>query len=283
MVRFGGAGEELRIGVSEMKTKNKVITMKKVLVASLATMLVVGAAAQASAYFEQGNLVLVGYNENTNEVGIDLGAIGGGLDLSAQNVVIGSSFSLADVGVSSWDMVSVGAFADNSNLTTYNMDNFVANSSASWTGYSSTPTTRLTFSNNSQTVSGYYASLASAGMVIADPANAKSYDVKHNLGSNNPGSYSGINDENGTGEVNLGALATGGYVDLYLYRFGGGVQYNFDLVPGTTANYTAVLRLQDIDGNGTVETKLNPVPLPGAVWLFGSGLFGLFGLRRKNA
>ena len=31
----------------------------------------------------------------------------------------------------------------------------------------------------------------------------------------------------------------------------------------------------------TVGANVNPVPIPGAVWLLGSGLIGLIGLRRK--
>jgi hypothetical protein len=35
-------------------------------------------------------------------------------------------------------------------------------------------------------------------------------------------------------------------------------------------------------GSGPVVTPPNAVPLPAAVWLFGSGLMGFIGLRRKN-
>jgi hypothetical protein len=30
------------------------------------------------------------------------------------------------------------------------------------------------------------------------------------------------------------------------------------------------------------RTELSPVPIPGAVWLFGSGLVGLIGFRKKR-
>jgi hypothetical protein len=37
-----------------------------------------------------------------------------------------------------------------------------------------------------------------------------------------------------------------------------------------------------IVGNGTVTPPTNPVPLPAAVWLFGSGLMGLVGVSRRR-
>ena len=51
-----------------------------------------------------------------------------------------------------------------------------------------------------------------------------------------------------------------------------------------------VLAWDDQDGGGDRDfndlivevSKVNPVPIPGAVWLLGSGLIGLVGLRRKN-
>jgi predicted extracellular nuclease len=40
----------------------------------------------------------------------------------------------------------------------------------------------------------------------------------------------------------------------------------------------------NISGTGDCSVSVNPVPLPAAVWLFGSGLLGLIGIcRRKNS
>ena len=33
--------------------------------------------------------------------------------------------------------------------------------------------------------------------------------------------------------------------------------------------------------SGSITVTSNPVPIPGAIWLFGSGIMGLAGLRRK--
>lgn len=54
-----------------------------------------------------------------------------------------------------------------------------------------------------------------------------------------------------------------------------------------TSNYY-VVGFGDGAGDGdfddlVVAVKANPVPIPGAVWLLGSGLLGLVGIRRKKA
>jgi hypothetical protein len=57
-------------------------------------------------------------------------------------------------------------------------------------------------------------------------------------------------------------------------------------LPLSGNNYTLIINFDDADPAGaawyTVELNTSAVPLPGAVWLLGSGLLGLVGLRRKN-
>ena len=54
--------------------------------------------------------------------------------------------------------------------------------------------------------------------------------------------------------------------------------------PSLGNDYTLVVRFNDEDQSGaawyTIELNTSAVPLPGAVWLLGSGLLGLVGLRR---
>jgi hypothetical protein len=47
----------------------------------------------------------------------------------------------------------------------------------------------------------------------------------------------------------------------------------------STDNYLEGARLEG-EVSGTLKTSV--VPVPGAVWLFGSGLISLIGLRRKR-
>jgi hypothetical protein len=49
-----------------------------------------------------------------------------------------------------------------------------------------------------------------------------------------------------------------------------GIRMEFDLTPGDSVSFTSRFEVQ-------------PVPVPAAVWLFGSGLLGLMGIARKKA
>jgi hypothetical protein len=99
------------------------------------------------------------------------------------------------------------------------------------------------------------------------------------------GSYAGINTVSASfGEAVLSDYAN--CVDLYLW----GVRHDTmattvltdDL--NSSLGLVATLRFNKTTG----ETILNPtdtcpVPVPAAAWLLGSGLLGMFGLRRRNA
>ena len=65
-----------------------------------------------------------------------------------------------------------------------------------------------------------------------------------------------------------------GVDDIIFLDWGSGPDWAIDIVHGgTTIDDTIVF--------GPLAT-VNNVPIPGAVWLLGSGLIGLIGLRRKN-
>ena len=54
-----------------------------------------------------------------------------------------------------------------------------------------------------------------------------------------------------------------------------GVNFGLNYNVGATSDY------YDFSPTKQFQVDVDPVPIPGAVWLLGSGLFGLLGLRRK--
>lgn len=71
-------------------------------------------------------------------------------------------------------------------------------------------------------------------------------------------------------DVSLADLATIGYVDQTLYFFDNS---------NSAISGAAVATLRTMENGSTVA---NPVPVPPALYLLGSGLIGLLGLRRKK-
>ncbi len=87
------------------------------------------------------------------------------------------------------------------------------------------------------------------------------------------GGYLNINGHAGL-EANLSALNTvGGYVDQYLYYYGSN--------PDLGGQGTAVAKIRTNADGSTTLSSLAPTPIPAAIYLFGSGLVGLVGMRRK--
>ena len=86
---------------------------------------------------------------------------------------------------------------------------------------------------------------------------------------------------NFTGEANLSNIVYGGSNPdlLALFNGGSGVQtltYQFGASKSLTDLFT--------DGESTsFSGNITPVPVPAAVWLFGSGLLGLVGIARRKA
>jgi len=110
------------------------------------------------------------------------------------------------------------------------------------------------------------------------------------------GTFAGLNLSATAGKIALfNTTATGAstvatsanLIDLVGY----GTTANFSLYPKMTANpstTTAAIRTTDAQGNviftvGTPDLPATPTPIPAAAWLFGSGLLGLAGVKRKRS
>ncbi len=103
----------------------------------------------------------------------------------------------------------------------------------------------------------------------------------------------------GEGEyLGLEALATGGTYEMDIYLDGDdnyGDGQNWDGIwdhPLEKLNYVLRIGVDQTDlnldgdffdpGESMAYAETAPVPIPGAVWLFGSGILALMGIRRKN-
>ncbi|MBN1625272.1 MAG: PEP-CTERM sorting domain-containing protein [Deltaproteobacteria bacterium] len=252
--------------------------MKRLLSLIIAVGLMFGVAGNALAAFDRNDLVQVVYNENDNEVAINLGDISE-IDFNASNQIISDpgSVSLTQFDtIDTWEDLSLAFFAgDNSTYQIWfatTKDTISGISSAGYTPFQSAATSLYSYFNTDGIDDGLFIGASAT-------AGTNSYDERMNSNSTAPGYYSGFNNtDTSFGEADLAALVTDGFVDMYLYHYNG-----ITLVNGANGSqYTAVLRYF-ADGSTVLNPITSPVPVPASVLLFGSGLLGLFGIRRKRA
>lgn len=255
-----------------MRMKTRLLSIA---LAAFLTFAVVG---QAKAYFEDGQVTMFAYYELGNEVGYDLGELAS-MDFSGSPVELappGTFDFLTETGAPSLDLVKVGIYVGSdvsyrAGFVTTLADTepliSMANVSNFWTGIDG--------------IRGFYGDGAS----ITDPKVSGIYGVLGSYGQamGAPGSYGAFHD----GDIAIGELSLAdedSLSDLYLYHFvypGSGSDLVLD--PGAPTLHKAVI---DIGLDGSVilnNAAVNPVPIPGAALLFGSGLLGLVGIRRRKS
>lgn len=232
--------------------------MKKIVAIVLGLAMAFGVAASASAQITDGHLNLVLYND-TNEVIYDLGWGAPGNPDGVDDV---GSLAAGAVLIDNLDL------ADFTGFSIYGL----------WGGIFAQQgiTTVTTDGNlNRSLVNNFWG-------VMSDVARDNDYGVVHSILDENafmnrgggPG-YGGMNDVvvEGEGALEGAAWDTDGYEDMYVWNY---------WAPTDTVSEYATIRLLD-NGDGTADVVIaNPVPVPAAVWLLGSGLLGIVGLRRKN-
>lgn len=243
----------------------------------IAAVMLFSVTGQAMAAFNEGDLIRVVYSGTGTgtEYATDLGAFSATSPLTSNATLNTDAFSLSNLGT--------GATFANTNVayfimsSTANGNNGAAyasgpagagniNTYAFWGSYQPAASNTLDGFNTFGTVVGHNSTLSQS--------NSASYWNQMNGGGTMIGTM-GNYLASGDAEKNLGALATSSYVDQILYYYGS------DPDSGNKGTNIGFIRTF-ADGHTELLTA-QATPIPAAIYLFGSGLMGLVGLRRKTA
>ena len=279
--------------------------MKRILALIAVAALVLSVATPASA-FVNGELVQYIYEGTTdagNEYSTSMGMVQAG-DLTASRTITANqpAADLGDFLAADWSDMYAGfttqySTQNNWGSLPFQTDRFT------YLFYATTDATATYNTAAQATFSQNAAGLVATGVESGQAkTTAVSYWNNIELGGSAIGVYAGFNpDSNGT--VSLAALdgGIGSSVTMYLYEYlsasyfsgspdGSGVQQGLIDLDGefitSGPQYIATLTIgleDDGTGNAQLYTQINPVPVPAALWLLGSGLLGLIGIRRRNA
>lgn len=236
---------------------------KKFLVIAAVFMLMFSFAGQAMAAFATGDLIRVVYVTGGvgNEVATDLGA--------ATTWTPGTITSTTSFTADKFSLSSFTGYGYSDLKVVYFLDTTAGGNY--WTsgdpgGQTTTSGKKTTLATATASVLSYYAGLGGS-QVTGLSSNLSSYWKKLDQSGTQTGKFMGFLTT--SGEVSLAALATVGYVDQWLYYYSS---------PNSAASGNAVAKLRTFaDGH----TEVSAVPVPAAIWLLGSGLIGLVGIRRR--
>jgi len=262
--------------------------MKKLAYLMAALMIMVAAAGSAQAGFTNNDLVLTVYNAAGNEVGIDLGinlltynfataindkVIDHTTDATWTLADIGAGFTLGDVNAAVYGRTdAVGGMVNFYMAMTKDFNPAGTTNAGSWATVTS---------NTNKITNTYGVNDPDGKKVVSATANDTYFKLMDNAQATTAGNFANFNTNN----MAFGEAAMEDddpYFDMYLYRFYVKFPPNsYKFVPfAADQPYQAEVRLF---ANGDVVINPNPVPVPAAVWLLGSGLIGLVGIRRRNA
>jgi hypothetical protein len=246
--------------------------MKSKIAIVLAAAAMTLSASSAFAYFGDLELYRVVYEKTTGtvEIATDLGSIS---SLTAYNASTTVAGSFGTVGTPANLFVSYFAF----DKTGTNAKVWIANGAGA---PNNNTTGWLSGKSSLAGVQSYYTNTLgglTAQTVTATQTNGNSFKTKLNGTAGFLGNILGTTNRAGN-ELNLAALVNGtaGSLTQSLYYFS---SVN---TTGNTAVKVANI-ITNSNGSTTINSTVAPaVPVPAAIYLMGSGLLGLVGLRRRN-
>lgn len=255
--------------------------MKKKLVAlfAAALMTVSFAGNAMAALWLEGDLIRVVYDTvGGNEVATDLGSLS---TVSAGGTFGGgvNAVTLAQFTGSNWSSLHVAYFmlSQTPTQTAAVSGAFNGSVTSEAGGYTS-------FQPGASLALGQYAATAlvsgATATVSLPKSTTNSFYTQLDVGSGvAQGDFGGliVTTTNAAGAISLAALATTGYVDQTLFTWSNSA---LDAA-GRLAGTKGVTLTTMADGSTVINGGAAAVPVPPAFFLMGSGLLGIFGVRRK--
>lgn len=226
--------------------------MKKILGVALAFLMVFALAGPAAAYFEKDELVVSAYNAS-EEMGIDLGIVGDRID---NGFIQLTATEIAQL--SAYD--SMTFYSENNDDATF-FDLYFAVTDS---GLDNTTAAGLNLWGAQGGFQGTMNHYNAAGTETVTEAynTIGGYVYNMNMTGIVPGNYAILGTDPAIGEIDVADFLAGD--SMYLYQ----LRVDMD---GTSF----------VGGSYIAEITASAVPVPGAVWLLGSALLGVVGLRRK--
>jgi len=225
------------------------------------------------AAFNEGDLIRVVYTGTGGgtEYATDLGAFSATSALTSNYALNTDTFSLASIGATSWAdvkvayfvMSSTGAAGNGAAYTSGTATGGNINTYAFWGSYQP---------NAGSTMDTYHAAAGTSNNATVSQSSTYSYWNMMNGGGTTIGTMNQYL-ASGDAEKTLTALGSSSYVDQVLYYYGSD--------PDSGVKGTQVATIRTFADGHTEAVAVANTPIPAAVYLFGSGLMGLVGLRRK--
>ena len=246
--------------------------MKKILsVLALSAVIFAGnamtAADNAEAYFEDGSLWRVVYDDALNvEVVTDLGNTNTLLAAGSVTVTDAWTLNMFPSGTE-YRTLNVAYFASDPD----NDDAWVSGAAG---GQRSGNRKKNAFQNGVGVVQSLYAPEGSVTVEGSLGLEERTYYFSLNNNGCGIGTFNAFLPSPNGSEAKLGDLADIGYVEQYLYR------WDENLNTAQDGELVASIRTW-ADGSTTISST-SSVPVPATVLLFGSGLLGLMGVRRRS-